>query len=63
MATKRYTDAEFVAAVRASKSIAGILRRLGLRPAGGNYANAKRTLQRLGLDASHFTGRAWSRGE
>ena len=63
MATKRYTDDEFRAAVRASSSIAGVLRVLGLRPAGGNYATAKKALQRLDLDTSHFTGSAWSRGK
>ena len=61
MATRRYTDDEFRAAADASVSIAGVLRRLGLRPAGGNYATAKRTLQRLDVDTSPFTGRAWSR--
>ena len=63
MATRRYIDAEFADAVRTSTSIAAVLRALGLRPAGGNFANAKRTIQRLGLDTSHFTGRAWNRGE
>lgn len=63
MASKRYTDEEFVAAVRESVNIGGVLRRIGLRPVGGNYATAKRTIQRLGLDTSHFTGSAWSKGK
>ena len=63
MAARRYTGEAFAEAVRVSASIAQVLRRLGLRPAGGNYANAKRTLQRLGLDTSHFTGTGWSAGQ
>ena len=63
MPSRRYTDAEFRDAVRASKSISEVLRRLGLRPAGGNFANAKRQVQRLGVDTVHFTGQAWNRGE
>lgn len=63
MAAKRYTDEEFAEAVRASTSIAQLLKRLGLQASGGNYANARRTLQRLGLDASHFTGAGWNAGQ
>ena len=63
MPTRRYTEAEFREAVRTSTSIAGVLRTLGLRPAGGNYAHAKRTIQRLGLETHHFRGRAWNEGE
>ena len=63
MASGRYTEDEFREAVRASTSISQVLRRLGLRAAGGNFAHAKRTIQCLGIDASHFTGQAWNRGQ
>jgi hypothetical protein len=60
---RKYTEAEFAEAVRTSTTIAGLLKAVGLRPAGGNYASAKQTIQRLGLDASHFVGQAWSRDQ
>lgn len=42
-------------------SMAGLLRALGLKEAGGNYANMRRKLQKLGIDTSHWTGSAWSK--
>ncbi len=63
MPAKSYTDDEFRIAVESSHSVAGLLRSLGLWVAGANYAHAKKTIQRLGLDASHFTGKAWNRDQ
>jgi hypothetical protein len=45
-----------------SKSIAEVLDKLNLKPAGGNYKNLKRNIQKYELDISHFTGKSWSRG-
>lgn len=60
---RNYTDEDIKQAVTNNKSIAGVLKELGLKIAGGNYANMKRNLQRLNLDTSHWTGQAWNRGE
>jgi len=49
--------------VKNVKSLAGLLKKLGLKQAVGNYANAKRLLQKLNVDTSHWTGQAWSKGE
>jgi len=43
--------------------MAQLLRTLGLKPAGGNYINMKRNLQRLGVDTKHWTGQAWSKDQ
>jgi hypothetical protein len=59
---KQYTDDDIVQAAKQVKSIAGLLRILGLRPVGGNYGNIKRHLKRLDIDCAHWTGRAWNRG-
>ena len=32
-------------------------------PAGGNYVHAKKIIQELNIDCSHWTGQAWSKGE
>jgi hypothetical protein len=57
----KYTEEQFRQAVRESISIAGVLRRIGLREAGGNYATARQLIKRLGLDTSHFKGQAHSK--
>lgn len=51
-----YTDQEFIEAVKNSRSKAEALRKLGLKPAGANYAGFDKTAKRLGVDTSHFTG-------
>ncbi len=56
--TKRYTEHEFVLAVRNSVSWAGVFRELGLRPSGGNYQLSQDRAKRLQLSIDHFTGQA-----
>ena len=49
-------------AVAENKSIAGVLRHLGLRPVGGNYRTIKRIIVDNKFDTSHFTGQGWNVG-
>jgi len=49
-------------AVAENKSIAGVLRHLGLRPIGGNYKTVKQIIADNRLDISHFTGKGWNVG-
>lgn len=44
-------------------SLSQLLEKLNLRKAGGNFANMKRNLQRLGIDTSHWTGTSWNAGQ
>lgn len=60
---RKYTDEEIVIAAKKVKSIAGLLRELNLREAGGNYGSIKQNIQRLKIDTSHWTGSAWNKGE
>jgi 5-methylcytosine-specific restriction endonuclease McrA len=60
---KEYTDEDVINNAKEVKSIAGLLKSLGLKPYGGNYGNIKRKLQKLNVDTSHWTGQAWNRGE
>ena len=62
MARTRYSETELREAVAAATTIAGVLRSLGLAPAGGNYRTLKMRLADLAIDTSHFKGQAWSRG-
>lgn len=59
----KYTDKEFIEAVKSSLSYAEVMRKIGLIPAGGNYDTVKRKIKELNLDTSHMTGKAWNQGE
>lgn len=60
---RKYTDDDIRKYVKEVKSLAGLVRKCGLKPAGGNFANMKRILQNLNIDTSHWSGKAWSKGE
>jgi hypothetical protein len=49
-------------AVSESHTIAEVLTRLGLTPAGGNYSIVRQRIKLLNLDISHFRGQGWSKG-
>jgi hypothetical protein len=58
-----YSDEDLIRAVAECKSVAKVLERFGLKPAGGNYIIIKKRIQELGLDTSHFKGsHDWARG-
>ena len=57
-----YTIDDVKRAVAENKSIAGVLRRLGLRPIDGNYRTIKRLIIDNEVDTSHFTGKGWNVG-
>ena len=63
MQIRTWTDEQLILAVGQSKTIAQVLKALGLIAAGGNYRTIKDAVQRLNLDTSHFTGQAWSNGK
>lgn len=60
---RRYTDEDIIKHTKEVKSIAGLLRRLGLRPMGGNYDSIKRQLVRLEVNTEHWTGQGWNKNE
>lgn len=57
-----YTIEDVKTAVENSKSKAGVLRLLGLRPVGGNYKTIDRIINENNIDTSHFTGQGWNVG-
>jgi hypothetical protein len=63
LASKNYTDKDIIKHSKNVISLAQLLKKLGLKPAGGNYANMKRNLQRLNVDTSHWKGQAWSKNQ
>lgn len=58
-----YKDDDIINYSKEVKSIAGLLRKLNLKPWGGNYNNIKRKIQNLNIDTSHWTGKAWNKEE
>ena len=58
----QYTQEDVQKAVANNKSIAGVLRDLGLRPIGGNYKTVRHLIKKHNLDTSHFTGQGWNVG-
>ncbi len=64
---RKYTDVQFIEAVKQSLSVRQILRNLGLKEAGGNYAICKKRITDMGLDISHFgtskERQGWAKGK
>jgi hypothetical protein len=58
----KVADSDLIKAVKSSESFLGVLRSLGVRVAGGSHKHFKDRIFALGLDTSHFRGRAWSKG-
>lgn len=58
-----YNSDQLAEAVRTSTSYRQTLIKLGLSEKGGNNATLKRKILEFGVDASHFTGKAHSKGK
>lgn len=58
-----YCDADIVQCAKEVTSIAQLLKKLNLKPLGGNFDTIKRKVAKLQVDTSHWTGSAWSRGK
>ena len=59
---RSWTEKELKDAVKNSKSLRQVLKKLNLREAGGNYDQVKKYIKEYDLDSGHFTGKAWNRG-
>jgi hypothetical protein len=57
-----YSDEEILPAVKISRSFAQVLSTLGIKQGGGIQSSLKRRVEALGIDISHFSGRAWRKG-
>ncbi|MGB1285961.1 MAG: HNH endonuclease, partial [Aggregatilineales bacterium] len=58
----KVTDEQLIEAVSSSHSMSETLKKVGVIPAGGNYATFKRRIKSLSLDTSHFRGKGWRKG-
>src|SRR3989338_9575397 len=62
MRKRSWTINQLKTAVKNSLSFGGVLRKLGLKDAGGNHAQIRKYIAELKIDSSHFKGRAWNKG-
>ena len=62
MRMSSYSEADLRGAIKESRSISQLLKKLGLRPAGGNYKTIKFKIKKFEIDVSHFKGRGWNKG-
>lgn len=59
---RKYTKELLEPLVKESYSLAEVIRKLGLKEAGGTYSHIGRVITRLGIDRSHFLGRGANQG-
>ena len=62
MKKRSWTVGQLKLAVEQSTSFRQVLKKIGLREAGGNYFQLQKYVKELGMDASHFKGRGWNKG-
>ena len=60
---KNYSDEDIIKYSNEVTSMAQLLKKLGLKVAGGNYDNIRRKLQKLNIKANHWKGQAWSKNQ
>jgi hypothetical protein len=63
MPSKTYTEQDIIDNAKEVRSMAALLRSLGLKENGGNYASMQRRLDRLEVDTSHWHRQSWSKGK
>jgi hypothetical protein len=62
MRKRSWTKEQLKKAVITSFSYRKVLSMLGLREAGGNYAQIKKYITEYGLNTEHFKGKGWNAG-
>ena len=59
----KYTKELLAPIVANSVSIAEVIRKLGLKPAGGTHYHISKRIKKYELDLSHFSGQSWNKGK
>lgn len=62
MGKRRWSEDQLRIAVKNSTSVRQVLQKLGLKEAGGNYAQISKYISEFSLEINHFKGRGWSKG-
>jgi len=59
---RSWSNKQLIIAVKDSFSYRQVLKKIGLKEAGGNYEQVKKYIKELGLKIGHFRGKAWNKG-
>jgi hypothetical protein len=59
----KYTKENLTLLVKESSTISEVLRKLGKGNSGGAHQYLSKSIRRLNIDTSHFTGQSWSKGK
>lgn len=62
MSRRSWTEKDLRDAAKSSRSLRQIIKKIGLVPAGGNYAQVKKYLKEYNIETSHLKGKGWSKG-
>ena len=62
MHRRSWTAEQLMESVKTSGSFRQVLKKLGLREAGGNYAQIQKYVEEYHLDTNHFHGKIWNKG-
>jgi hypothetical protein len=62
MTPRKWTEKDLRHAIKSSRSIRQVLKKLGLKEAGGNYEQVKKYINLYKISVNHFKGKAWSKG-
>lgn len=62
MKKRTWTEQQLKNAAKNSFSYRSILKKLGLREAGGNYAQIKKYINEYKINIKHFKGKGWNAG-
>lgn len=60
---QNYTDEDIIKFSSEVTNMANLLKKVGLKPHGGNYDTMRKRLQLLNLTCDHWTGQAWSKNQ
>ncbi|HRZ30359.1 MAG TPA: hypothetical protein P5274_01685, partial [Candidatus Paceibacterota bacterium] len=58
---RTWKNEDLIEAVEKSTSYRQALKKLKLKPTGGNYEQIKKYIKELDLDTTHFTGKIWNK--
>jgi len=61
MRPRSWTENQLREAAKSSYSIRQVIKKLGLKPAGGNYYQLHQYIREYGVDTTHFRGMAWNK--
>lgn len=60
---RKYSDSQLIEAIKSSKSIREVLKKIGLVcSGGGTYSYIQERIKKLNIDTSHFKGQNWNKG-